>query len=291
MKKVFLFLLFVAVSATVANAQHTQEYYELKAQTDQIEIGWTLEKPIQFEANELAVGESEVISIWGIKCDELPNFQKPLITYQDFENYKIPASTSNVSIGHETTLAGINLLASVEEIILSEIPNLTPEEAYDFIMEVMPEEFEHRYVVAEIFRYFKDNTEHSPSDHYLIFVQTPNGTTSEFKAFEVWPGMFNDSEIEDIEIFKEELATLAIAKANHVEFTFTVYPNPATDVIRFKGITNIVDVAITDMSGRTVKRINQQLVREVSVNDLSAGIYMVTVSDGNYTNTQRLVIE
>lgn len=68
---------------------------------------------------------------------------------------------------------------------------------------------------------------------------------------------------------------------------FTIFPNPANEVLHLsaKNNTGIKGIQITDLNGRTVKKIEQPPVEalQLNVSDLTAGMYLITVqtNDGN----------
>lgn len=74
---------------------------------------------------------------------------------------------------------------------------------------------------------------------------------------------------------------------------FTVYPNPANNVINLANAENILvnGVVITDLNGRTVKNVSYNGVTEAQINvsDLAAGMYMMTVSSDKGTMTKKIV--
>ncbi|HYD91756.1 MAG TPA: T9SS type A sorting domain-containing protein [Flavobacterium sp.] len=74
---------------------------------------------------------------------------------------------------------------------------------------------------------------------------------------------------------------------------FTVYPNPANNVINIANAENILvnGVVITDLNGRTVKNVSYNGVTEAQINvsDLASGMYMMTVSSDKGTMTKKIV--
>jgi hypothetical protein len=67
------------------------------------------------------------------------------------------------------------------------------------------------------------------------------------------------------------------------DLTFRMYPNPATDKIQLISNTGISHIQVINMTGQTVKNIrvgNERLVT-LDVNELSSGMYMITVRDRN----------
>ncbi len=72
-----------------------------------------------------------------------------------------------------------------------------------------------------------------------------------------------------------------------------IYPNPASDYITIKTQgSDIESVIITDDTGRMVKQLSGRnpATLNISINDLSAGIYFVRMKTGNQTGTGKFVI-
>jgi len=79
---------------------------------------------------------------------------------------------------------------------------------------------------------------------------------------------------------------------------FTVYPNPASDVLNvsFEALSADYEVAILDLQGRTVsskslQSLNGAQTIEFPVSDLAKGSYIVTVTTNGLTKTQNVVIK
>jgi len=76
---------------------------------------------------------------------------------------------------------------------------------------------------------------------------------------------------------------------------FTVYPNPANEILNLdlKDLSdkNIL-LEIFDIKGRTIfeKCLNNDIHNEVNISDIPEGIYMLKVSSENYNSTQKLII-
>lgn len=74
---------------------------------------------------------------------------------------------------------------------------------------------------------------------------------------------------------------------------FSVYPNPATDVITIANADNILvnRVDITDINGRVVKsqKFDGVASTQVGIADLSSGVYMVTVSSEKGSVTKKVI--
>jgi len=86
--------------------------------------------------------------------------------------------------------------------------------------------------------------------------------------------------------------TLSINEAEEVS-TFSVAPNPASDVITVNlNTAGEAMISITDMTGKTVKNTNTNgLSTTVSTAGLTSGVYFVNVTIGTSTTTQKIVIK
>lgn len=79
---------------------------------------------------------------------------------------------------------------------------------------------------------------------------------------------------------------------NALASQFSVFPNPASNVVKVSNANALVNnVTITDVNGRTVKTAKFEGVSEAEVNvsDLSAGVYMMTISSDKGTTTKKII--
>lgn len=88
--------------------------------------------------------------------------------------------------------------------------------------------------------------------------------------------------------------TSATAGVNDVFASkFSVYPNPANDVITIANAENMLvnGVKITDLKGRVVKeaKLAGTVEAQISISDLASGMYMVTVSSDKGTATKKII--
>lgn len=72
---------------------------------------------------------------------------------------------------------------------------------------------------------------------------------------------------------------------------FTIYPNPADNLLTIAGSTTLDKIEIADINGRIVKSVSVEDAVQASVNvsDLASGMYMVTVTSGNQLMTKKIV--
>lgn len=68
---------------------------------------------------------------------------------------------------------------------------------------------------------------------------------------------------------------------------FTLYPNPANDILRISGATN-ADITILSIDGRTLKSANN--ISQLNISDLPNGTYIVTIKEGVRVANQKMVI-
>lgn len=85
---------------------------------------------------------------------------------------------------------------------------------------------------------------------------------------------------------------LSIDETKNVSNSFSVYPNPATNVVNIKSSVNasIQTVSITDLNGRTVKT-NTVSGNEAQINisDLASGVYMMSINSDEGSVTKKIV--
>jgi hypothetical protein len=82
-------------------------------------------------------------------------------------------------------------------------------------------------------------------------------------------------------------------KENAVSSQFSVYPNPANNVINITNADNMLvnAVTVTDLNGRTVKNVSFDNVASAQVNvaDLASGMYILNVTSDKGTATKKFV--
>jgi hypothetical protein len=78
-------------------------------------------------------------------------------------------------------------------------------------------------------------------------------------------------------------------------FSFTVYPNPARDLISIEGSNgaNLLSYKIADLNGRIVKTketINSTAA-QINISDLQSGVYMMTINSDNGSAVKKIIKE
>ena len=103
-----------------------------------------------------------------------------------------------------------------------------------------------------------------PKEGY-VFAQWSDGVTDETRQ------VFVDHDIELSAFFSftdvEENDAISIS----------LYPNPASDVIRIEGIEGIHDICIFNLMGQVVKTATIQGNEEIHIDDLPAGLYLIRI--------------
>jgi hypothetical protein len=89
---------------------------------------------------------------------------------------------------------------------------------------------------------------------------------------------------------------LALIKGNAVSMSWTVQPNPATDhaTVTFNSDAPDATIYLTDVTGRIVYRKILPVVTagnelSVPVGDLSKGVYLLRITTGNETRTEKII--
>lgn len=100
-------------------------------------------------------------------------------------------------------------------------------------------------------------------------------TNRDFNAsFEIW-NFFNRFSLTGVTGIDKKTTGAALS----------LYPNPASDIIKVKGVEGIVSVRITDLSGKALMEYQRQNGEGYKVSGLGKGLYILqvrTVSDKNY---------
>lgn len=78
---------------------------------------------------------------------------------------------------------------------------------------------------------------------------------------------------------------------NHLAGSFSVYPNPATNVINVANSADVIsDVIITDLNGRTVKQVAVGVNEaQINISDLAQGVYILNATSNGKSFTQKIV--
>jgi len=113
----------------------------------------------------------------------------------------------------------------------------------------------------------------------------PTGADFKFRVSGQWTSGEYDVILDDFKLTQSPfLATSDIAKKETA-----VYPNPFKDVIYLDNAEAVKSVSIADISGKTVKNINN-ISKNLYLSDLKTGVYIITINykDGK-SNTNKIV--
>jgi len=78
----------------------------------------------------------------------------------------------------------------------------------------------------------------------------------------------------------ESLALLDSNNPNLPKVKIKVYPNPASDYIQLNVISNVKNIKILNMVGKTIKRFKVELKGEkYNISDMPKGLYLVQLLD------------
>lgn len=92
--------------------------------------------------------------------------------------------------------------------------------------------------------------------------------------------------LDNIKINVEENASVD----NHLAPSFSIYPNPANDVINISYADAIENVTITDMNGRIVKQVVLGVNEgQINIADLSQGVYILNATSNGKSVTEKIV--
>ncbi len=75
--------------------------------------------------------------------------------------------------------------------------------------------------------------------------------------------------------------------------SFSVYPNPATNLVKISSKENVVvnAISITDINGRVVKnnKFENRANIEVNISDLTSGVYLIKITSNEGTETKKII--
>lgn len=86
------------------------------------------------------------------------------------------------------------------------------------------------------------------------------------------------------------LSQTVLSNQDFVKQNFTIYPNPANDILNISknSAIEITSVKITDINGRVVKEIPTD-VASINISDLSVGVYLLKINTTEGSGTTKLV--
>jgi len=93
-------------------------------------------------------------------------------------------------------------------------------------------------------------------------------------------------------VYGEEVTftTLNASGLNDTEnLQLTLYPNPATEAFRIKGLNGISTLSLTDLSGRTLIQKQVSDNEAVSVSTLPTGVYILKIKNNEGTTERKVV--
>ncbi|MCX7551241.1 T9SS type A sorting domain-containing protein [Xanthomarina sp. F2636L] len=95
-----------------------------------------------------------------------------------------------------------------------------------------------------------------------------------------------DNDIEPQTWLMTNTSTLSIDEFQQV--SFTMYPNPARDIVSFKGIDAIKSVEVFNQLGQKV--LSTKDAYSINIESLSTGMYLVQVQDANHRTFQKKLV-
>ena len=126
-----------------------------------------------------------------------------------------------------------------------------------------------------------------------------------FKAFDDKLSFVADEAITGTELYVGDAATKTVIASNtadtssitkiNASFDFSVYPNPAKSSATATITGNLKNstITITNMSGKLMWQSNNisQSATQLPIEKLAAGVYIVTIKNGNEIKRQKLIKE
>ncbi|WP_299437813.1 M4 family metallopeptidase [uncultured Aquimarina sp.] len=100
--------------------------------------------------------------------------------------------------------------------------------------------------------------------------------------------------IDEVMVYNCSQSTLSVADNEFISKNVSVYPVPSNGMVYLKKLTNIelIKAEIYDINGRILKEINLSDItveKEISITDLTSGIYFMSVTTQNVSGVFRIV--
>jgi len=90
---------------------------------------------------------------------------------------------------------------------------------------------------------------------------------------------------------------IGLPEYSHNDFDFSLFPNPTSNTtwLEMPAENGLVNVVVTDLNGKTVYRFTEEnyehvYSKQLQLEHLPVGMYQVTVNNGSYHKTKKLVI-
>ncbi len=138
--------------------------------------------------------------------------------------------------------------------------------------------------------------------HELIYYwfdhQTANMTKQPIAIIYLheWIDLNGDPQRDKIALMRQILFQNGIPQQSLTSSNVTVYPNPFADYINISipGINSEVNIEISDITGRIIKRIHPEKsmsnrIEEIVLSELNSGIYLAKISSDNGSVVKRIV--
>lgn len=139
----------------------------------------------------------------------------------------------------------------------------------------------------------------------IVVNSTANNITYYLNNALIYTGqLYGATNIEQLVLFTDNYASSAyfdniqtisgLLSVNDLQASkLSVYPNPTTGLVNISNDNNssLTSVSIADLNGRTVKslKLNGETTSQINIADLSAGVYMMTISSDQGTATKKII--
>ena len=84
--------------------------------------------------------------------------------------------------------------------------------------------------------------------------------------------------------------TYTLGNENFVDSKVVVYPNPTTDYIIIAGIDSDAKAEIFSITGQKIKEVKFTNEVTLSLSDVTAGVYLVKISNENSSITKKIIV-
>ncbi|GGG51358.1 T9SS type A sorting domain-containing protein [Epilithonimonas arachidiradicis] len=226
--------------------------------------------------NSVKIINYDDTELGGIYITNIPSYGKTTISYDIFvpelggsDNMFMVFTEEGGLINVDFDYEGNVLIGNYETQEYEEITTYNSNTWYNLKAEI-------DFSTREIKYYLNNN---------LIHTGTAIGTATTIEEIDFAIDNFGtDAYFDNIQV---KDTTLAVSEAGKKDI-FTIYPNPAVDVVNFDVAGKINSVEVYDAAGKLVKSVNDG-AKSVNVAALAKGSYVVKVKVDNKTYTKKVI--
>jgi PKD repeat protein len=120
---------------------------------------------------------------------------------------------------------------------------------------------------------------------YLVYPHYPGKTTIPYEI--TFTELSGVTKIAEFDVTNTHIAPPGLS-INSIQHSFSIYPNPAVDILKIISTDKIEEIEITDLNGKQVllKHQIQEMKAEINIKNLNTGAYIIRIKTNQSTEIQ-----